>query len=180
MLIFVVASASACGVGQPISRTTGASAAQALSGTAEWLEFEPVSVRQEVFRDLVRQSQLQAGQRGAVFFPMLVDGEFVAARALDSRQDLLLSPDAGTGFELHFEARGERFSEERRDALQGLSEREAAELIARSLLHHWGLEVSEPLLVARAAGAPYAAAFIDGELRINPSFVYLAASAGSF
>jgi hypothetical protein len=169
-----LAVASACG-GPPLS-ARGPSTAQALTGTAEWLEFEPVAVRQELFREIARASQAQAGAHGAVLFPMLVGGEFVGARALDPRTDLLLAPDAGVPLVLTFDGRGERFSEDRRDAFQGLSEREAAELVARSLLHHWNLTPSGPVAVVRAPGAPYAAAWIDGELRLNPAFVYMAAA----
>jgi len=35
-----------------------------------------------------------------------------------------------------------------------------------------------PVQVDRAAGAPYAAAWVDGALRLNPAFVLLAAAAG--
>jgi hypothetical protein len=165
---------TACG-GPPLP-SKGVSTSQALIGTAEWLEFEPTAVRQELFRDVARQSQAQAGAHGAVLFPMLVNGEFVGARAIEPRMDLLLAPDAGAPLILTFEGRGERFSEDRRDAFQGLSEREAAELIARTLLSHWNVSVTGPVAVVRASGAPYAAAWIDGELRLNPAFVYMAAA----
>ena len=36
--------------------------------------------------------------------------------------------------------------------------------------------VADPIVVERAAGAPWAAAYIDGILRVNPSFVYMAAA----
>lgn len=166
--------ASACG-GPPLS-TRGPSTSQALTGTAEWLEFEPSAVRQELFRDIAKASQAQAGAHGTVLFPMLLDGEFVGARALEPHMDLLLGPDAGAPLLLTFDGRVERFSEDRREAFQGLSEREAAELIARTLLHHWNVSETGPIAVVRAPGAPYAAAWIDGELRLNPAFVYMAAA----
>lgn len=165
---------TACG-GPPLP-SKGVSTSQALIGTAEWLEFEPSTVRQDLFRDVARQSQAQAGAHGAVLFPMLVNGEFVGARAIEPRMDLLLAPDAGAPLILTFDGRGERFSEDRRDAFQGLSEREAAELIARTLLSHWNVSITGPVAVVRATGAPYAAAWIDGELRLNPAFVYMAAA----
>lgn len=164
---------AACGGGALPSR--GVSTSQALTGTAEWLEFEPASVRQDLFREVARQSQQQAGKHGAVLFPMLVNGEFVAAPALDTRTDLLLATDAGAPLILVFD-RGDRFSEDRRDAFQGLSEREAAEQVARSLLTFWNIRSTAPINVVRAAGSPYAAAWIDGELRLNPAFVYMAAA----
>jgi hypothetical protein len=165
---------SACGQGALSSR--GVSTGQALTGTAEWLEFEPTQVRVELFRDVARVSAAQAGSRGAVLFPMLVDGEFVAAPALETSSDLLGAADAGAAFDVAFDARSDRFSEDRRDAFQGLSEREAAELIARSLLTQWGLRPAGTVTVVRAAGAPYAAAWIDGQLRLNPAFIYMAAA----
>lgn len=165
---------TACG-GPPLP-SKGVSTSQALIGTAEWLEFEPASVRQDLFQDVARQSQAQAGAHGAVLFPTLVNGEFVGAKALEPRMDLLLAPDAGAPLILTFDGRGERFSEDRRDAFQGLSEREAAELIARTLLSHWNITASGPVAVVRVPGAPYAAAWIDGELRLNPAFVYMAAA----
>jgi hypothetical protein len=34
----------------------------------------------------------------------------------------------------------------------------------------------DPVLVVRTSGAPYAAAWIDGTLRVNPAFVVMAAA----
>ena len=61
-------------------------------------------------------------------------------------------------------------------SFQGLSEREASELVARSLLFTWGVRPDGPVKVVRAAGAPYAAAYLDGVLRLNPAFVYMASA----
>ncbi len=166
---------SACGVGgqAPLSRTLTTN--QALTGAAEWLEFETPAARVELLRDVVRQSQVQAGRAGTVLFPMssAMTGELLAAPALDSKIDLLAAADAGQGVVLTFDTRGDRFGEDRRDAFQGLSEREATELIARSLLAQWNVKTSGPVTVSRSAGAPYAAAWLDGTLRINPAFVYM-------
>ncbi len=170
----LVVTASACGVGPAPSRTLTSS--QALSGTPEWLEFETPAVRQELFREVARSSASQQGQVGAVLFPLMQDGQLRAAPALDPRVDLLQAPDAGV-LQLTFDTRGDRFSDDRRDAFQGLSEREVTELVARSLLTRWNVKTAGPVLVIRAAGAPYAAAWMDGVLRINPAFVYLAAAA---
>lgn len=163
-----------CGMGTNPAR--GVTSAQALTGTAEWLEFESPQVRVDLFRDLARQSTLQAGSHGAVLFPMLVGGEFVAAPALELGADLMGPGDAGAPLDLAFETRGDRFAEDRRDAFQGLSEREAAEQIARSLITLWNLKPTGAVTVVRTPGAPYAAAWIDGQLRLNPSFVYMAAA----
>lgn len=163
-----------CGVGGTPAR--GVSSTQALTGTAEWLEFESPQFRLELFRDVARQSASQAGTKGAVLFPMLVEGEFVAAPALDQAADLLSAGDAGAPVDLVFETRGDRFAEDRREAYQGLSEREAAEVIARSLMTLWNLKPTGAVTVVRVPGAPYAAAWIDGQLRLNPSFVYMASA----
>lgn len=164
----------ACGgTGLPTQRT---SASQALTGAPELLELEVPTARQELFREIARTSQLQAGitATGPVLFPIVQDGEVVAAPGFDPRADLLQAPDAGDPLQLDFG--GQRWAEDRRDSLQGLSEREAAELVARTLLYYWGVQPTGPVLVDRASGAPYAAAYVDGILRINPAFVYMAAS----
>ena len=175
LISFVFVLSAACGTGT-LSPSRELSTSQALTGTAEWLEFEPASRRVDLFREVARTSQLEAGTTGAVLFPVLQDGQYVAAPGLDPRSDLLLAPDAGAPLILTFDARSDPFSEERRDAWQGLSEREATELVARTLLHHWGISPPGAVVVMRSAGAPYAAAYMDGVLRINPAFVYMAAA----
>lgn len=176
-LVFAMLS-TACGVGGQPSLSRNITSSQALTAAAEWLEFETPAVRAELLRDVVRQSQLQAGRSGTVMFPMSGDssGQLVAAPALDTGIDLLAAADAGAGVMLSFDTRGDRFGEDRRDAFQGLSEREATELVARSILAKWNVKHNGPVTVSRAAGAPYAAAWLDGTLRINPSFVYMAAA----
>jgi hypothetical protein len=156
---------------------------QALTWTPEVVEVEPAAARQELFRELARNSQGEAGQpaRQAVLFVMSTDGELVAAPGLDARADLLSgSPaDAGQTHLLSFPSAGTaQWPEERRESLQGLSEREVAELVARSLLSAWSVRPRGVVQVDRAPGAVYAAAYVDGILRLNPSFLYLAASVG--
>jgi hypothetical protein len=166
--------AVACG-GTALS-THAPTTQQALTQTAEFLEFETPATRGDLFRDVARTSVLQAGSRGPVLFPMLRNGELVAAPGFEPRTDLLMGVDAGSGLQLTFESSGEAWSEDRRESFQGLSEREAAELVARSLLNLWGVSPSAPVVVERASGAPWAAAYLDGILRVNPSFVYMAAA----
>ena len=176
----VLVLAAACGQGTSLPASSRApSLSQTLTGTAEALEYETPTVRIELFREAARMSLQQAGQEAvqSVLFPMLgAEGRFFAAPGLDPRVDLLLAPgsDGGAGWQLTFPTRGDRWAEDRRESFQGLSEREAAELVARSLLFQWNVETSVPVVVDRAAGAPYAAAYLDGVLRINPAFVYLA------
>lgn len=168
---------AACGGGVSLpSRTM--TAQQALTGNAEALEFEAPQVRQELYRSILKTSQAQAGQvaSGPVFFPMLSGQDFVAAPALDVRADLLSGSDAGNPVQLVMDNREEGWAEDRRDSFQGLSEREAAEQVARSLIALWGIQTTEPVVVVRNSGAPYAAAWIDGTLRVNPAFVVMAAA----
>jgi hypothetical protein len=174
LILFAIALAG-CGVGGAPNRVPTAS--QALTGTAEWLEFETPQTRADLFTDIAKSSITQAGQPATdqSLFPMLTNNEFVGAPALDPKTDLLQAPDAGV-IQLVLDGNSERWSEDRRDSLQGLSEREAVELIARSLIHLWGLQPDGPVRVDRAAGAPYAAAWVDGILKVNPSFVYMAAA----
>jgi hypothetical protein len=172
LIISALGLATACGV--PPAKNM--SSTQALTQTAEWLEFESPSVRLELFRDLAKQSLVQSGSNArTVLFPMLVNGAFEGAPGFDPATDLLSAGDAGTAVDLVFD-RGDRFGEERREAFQGLSEREAAELIARSLLNQWNIKAVGQVTVVRVSGAPYAAAWIDGQIRLNPSFICLAAT----
>ena len=179
LLLSVVVLTACGGTGAP-SRSS-LSARQALTSAPEALEFEPASTRQELFRELARLSEQEEGQaaQALVLFPISHRGELVAAPGFDARMDLLQAPDAGGVLQLTFDGRtGEHWPEERRDSLQGLSEREASELVARTLLTHWGIQQTGAVQVDRVSGAPYAVAYVDGILRINPAFLYLAAASG--
>lgn len=150
---------------------------QALLGAPEATELEPLANRQELFKELVRSAQAQAGLplQGSFFvFPVAQGQVLVGAPALDLRVDLLGGADAGQATQLVFEGRGERFGDERRDVFQGLSERETAELVARSLLAQWKISPQGAVRVERVTGAPYAAAWVDGVLRLNPALLPLA------
>lgn len=164
--------------GGPVPSGRAISLSQALTGVPELLEFEPAAVRAELRRDIMRASLSQSGQpaRAAVIFPIVREGAFVGAPALPARMDLLSLSDAGASLAVTFDTKGERWGEDRRDATQGLSEREAAELVARCLIQAWGLNLTGTVVLERSSGAPYAAAYLDGILRINPVLIYLAAS----
>lgn len=179
-LLLSVVVLTACG-GAGVPSRTSLSARQALTSSPEALEFEPASTRLELFRELARLSEQEEGQaaQALVLFPISQNGELVAAPGFGTRMDLLQAPDAGGVLELTFDGRtGEHWPEERRDSLQGLSEREAAELVARTLLTHWGIHPTGAVQVDRVSGAPYAVAYVDGIVRINPAFLYLAAATG--
>jgi len=177
---FVALALTACGGGPTASRAW--QMRQALTSPPELLEFETLSARQEMFREMARASQSEAGQpaTASVLFPVSQESELlVAAPGFESQYDLLQAPDAGHLL-LSFDPRGgERWPEDRRESLMGLSEREAAELVARTLLSRWGVQPAGSVEVDRAIGAPYAAAYVDGILRLNPSLLYLAASVGA-
>jgi hypothetical protein len=175
----VMASAVLAACGDPTSPVRTPSARQALTLDAAAIEFESLGARQEMFRELVRASQVQAERDGTdpVLFPTLRDGRLVAAKPLEGRADLLQAPDAGAALALRFSGH-DPWPEDRREALQGLSEREAAELVARTLLAQWGVATDAEILVDRAEGAPYAVAYVDGVLRVNPVFLYMAAAIG--
>jgi hypothetical protein len=167
-----------CGFGAlPVSHPT---AAQSLVQTAEFLEFESPSTRVQLYRDLAKLSAESAASRSQPVFLILRQGVVERAPALEASVDLLQAPDAGARFELELVSRTRSvqtaFSEDRREAYQGLSEREVAELVARSLLERWKVADSNAIAVERAPGAPYAAALIDDVLRINPALLYLAAA----
>jgi hypothetical protein len=152
-----------------------------MTAAAEQVEVEPAAARLQMFREVAMLSQLEAGRPATAdaFFPIVQDGAVVSAPGLDARADLLQAPDSGHPLELSFDGPGERWPEDRRDALQGLSEREAAEYVARSLLTAWAVHPTVAVQVDRAAGAPYAAAYVDGVLRINPAFISMAAAASA-
>ena len=179
-LLLSLVTLTGCGVGGAPVRAS-LSARQALTSPPELLEFETSTTRLELYREVARISEVEAGQtaQAPVLFPISQRGELVAAPGFESRTDLLLAPDAGAPLQLSFDGRaGERWPEDRREGLQGLSEREAAELVARTLLAHWRVNPSGGVQVDRASGAPYAAAYVDGILRINPAFLYMAAAQG--
>lgn len=179
LLLSVVVLTACGGAGAP-SRTS-LTARQALTSSPEALEFEQASTRLELFRELARLSEQEEGQaaQALVLFPISQNGELVAGPGFGTRMDLLQAPDAGGVLQLTFDGRtGEHWPEERRDSLQGLSEREAAELVARTLLTHWGIHPTGAVQVDRVSGAPYAVAYVDGIVRINPAFLYLAAASG--
>nr|WP_238540065.1 hypothetical protein [Corallococcus macrosporus] len=179
MLLSLVMVLTACGEAGAPARAT-MSARQALTNPPEFLEFESPATRLELFREVARQSVIESGQaaQALVLFPVSRQGELLAAPGFDAKMDLFQAPDAGAPLELVFESGGERWPEDRREGLQGLSEREAAELVARTLLAHWDIEPDSAVQVDRASGAPYAVAYVDGILRINPAFLYLAAAYG--
>jgi hypothetical protein len=139
-----------------------------LAASPDLLEVEPLATRQALFREATSTTTL-------LLFPVIQSGQLRSAPP--AARDLLQVPDAGAPASLTFASEGiERWPSERRESLLGLSEREVAELVARTLLEQWGLRSAATIRVDRAVGAPYAVAYADGVLRVNPSFLYLATS----
>ena len=152
-----------------------------LTNDAERLEFEAQPVLTDLFNEASRISRSEGSSASRQSTPFLIiqNGQTSAAPGFDMHADLLQPPDAGQPVQISFGDRGEgRWPEDRRPALGGLSEREAAEQVARSLLSLWGIE-SNSVLVMRAPNAPFAAAYTDSDatLRLNPAFLYMAAAA---
>ncbi len=165
------------GCGELPTQGRGTSLRSALTNDAEQLEFVAQPSLQTLLEDAYRISRSEAGHAAKPTAPFLMEqkGQWVAAPGLEARTDLLQPPDGGQPAQLSFGDRG-RWPEDRRAALGGLSEHEAAEQVARSLLALWGIPL-ESVLVVRAPNAPYAAALTDdGTLRINPAFLYMAAA----
>ena len=177
-LLVVLALAAGCGeVGVGASAPVAPGVREVLLEPVEQVESLAPNVREDLYRSLLRASAAEAQDGVLAVFPIVQNGTLRAAPPLEGRLDLLEVPDGGEPVLLNLDGlSGERWPADRRDSLQGLSEREAAELVARSLAVRWSLRPRAAIRVERAAGAPYAAAYADGVLRLNPTLLYLAAA----
>lgn len=175
VLLTVALLLSACGDAPARAPSSGR---QALTQEPERLAEASRAQRAAWLEELLCAAQAEAGQPATAqsLFPLLLGELAVSAPALDPQADLLAVAPSHPA-RLALDGRG-GWGEQREEALGGLSEREVAELLARSLLSRWGIPAAVPVQVDRAAGAPYAAAWVDGALRLNPAFVLLAAAAG--
>lgn len=164
---------AACGGGVPAR--TPASARQALTLQPERLAEASRAQRAAWLDELRRASHAEAGQPATAqsLFPLLLGDRAVSAPALEPGE--LLSPSPSHPARLALDGRS-GWGDQPEESLGGLTEREAADLVARALLAHWGIPSAVPVQLDRATGAPYAAAWVDGALRLNPAFVLLAAS----
>jgi len=178
-LLLPVLLLAACGeVGMGAPAQNQPSVRQVLVEPPEQVEALSPQARADLFRTLLRESGAGTPDGLLALFPIVQDGTVRAAPPIgDGRLDLLDVSDGGEPLVVNLDsALTDRWPLERRDALQGLSEREAAELVARSLAVRWGLHPRAALRVERAAGAPYAAAYAESVLRVNPALLYLAAA----
>src|SRR5678816_1006724 len=148
-LLLPVLLLAACGdVGMGAPTPSQPSVRQVLLEPPEQVEALPAQARAELFRSLLRASGAGTADGLLALFPMVQDGAVRAAPAIDGRLDLLDGSDGGEPLVLNLDAAlAERWPLERREALQGLSEREAAELVARSLAARWGLRPRAALRV---------------------------------
>lgn len=173
--VLLLAACGEVGIGAP--QPSQPSLRQALLEPPEQVEALPAQARADLFRSLLRASGDGAPDGLLALFPVVQNGLVRAAPPLEGRLDLLDGADGGEALLLNLDgAVADRWPLDRREALQGLSEREAAEIVARSLATQWGLRPRAALRVERAAGAPYAAAYAEGVLRLNPALLYLAAA----
>jgi len=177
-LLLVLALAAGCGeIGPGMTAPAAPTVREALLEPVEQVESLSPAIRAELYRALLRDSGGEAQDGVLALFPMVQNGTLRAAPQLEGRLDLLEVPDGGEPLLLNLDGlSAERWPTDRSDSLQGLSEREAAELVARSLAARWSLRPKSALRVERASGVPYAAAYADGLLRINPNLLYLAAA----
>ena len=177
-LLGCLALAAGCGeVGLGAPAPISPTVRQVLLEPPEQVEALPAGLRQDLYRSLLKASLGGPSDGLLALFPVVQNGTLGAAPALEVRLDLLEVPDGGEPLVVNLDSTtGDRWPLDRRDALQGLSEREAAELVARSLASRWSLHPRAALRVERAASVPYAAAYADGVLRLNPALLYLAAA----
>jgi len=177
-LLLPVLLLAACGeVGMGAPTPSQPSVRQVLLEPPEQVESLPAQTRADLFRSLVRATSAGTPDGLLALFPIVKDGAVRAAPPIDGRLDLFDVADGGEPLVVNLDAAlTDSWPLDRRDSLQGLSEREAAELVARSLAARWGLRPRAALRVERATSAPYAAAYVDGILRVNPSLLYLAAA----
>jgi hypothetical protein len=178
--LFIAAAALCLACGGVVVSPPSLNVRAALTGAPEAVLAEPTASRADLFAEVARASLEESGRAAGpeVLFPIVQDGSAIAAPGFDPRTDLLAGADAGDPLWLNLDEGTEPWPELRRPSLQGLSEKEAAELVARSLIARWDLHPHGEIAIERASGAPYAAAWADGVLRVNPSFLYLAAAVG--
>jgi len=179
---------------------------EALVSPAEMLEYESPATRQALWEELLHQAREQAQNPSHMLplFPLSSPSGFVAKEGLVepfhcSKEVLAMAPkEAPLGLleeeadskeeapefapkeewaelSLKMDERRESWSDTPREEWRGLSEREVMRCLALSLLAQW--QVKGEISVQRVTRSPYAAAYVEGSLRLNPAFVSLAAAA---
>jgi hypothetical protein len=168
---FALAS-SGCGPGVVVTSANPSELRAALFASAEELSVTPDSDRSKLYDELVAVASDEASRQepdAPVLFPVATDQRVVAA-PFSPNLDLLKPPADAPDVELVDTP--ERWSAEPQPGLMGATERGTAIDVSRSLLAEW--HVTNHVLVVRAPAVPFAAAFVDGQLRLNPALLYLA------
>jgi uncharacterized protein (TIGR03382 family) len=149
-----------------------ASVSEALGAGSEELDFASPAARARLFGLVEAQSRAQAAAPAP---------DSPAVFAVEVSSSLLPAPlptaaalRAGAAALVDLEASEDPWPREPRAGLLGASERDAARAASSALAEALSLG-GRTLVVERAAGAPYAAAWVQGKLRLNPALLYLAA-----
>jgi len=162
----------ACGGGVS-SFSPSPSLEKALASPPEMLEYEALSTRQALWEELLAQAQEQALGPSPVqpLFPIFTSTGFVAKQG---PLELLHCPENPAGLVLKLDERRESWSDTPKENGRGLSEKKLARCLALSLLTQW--QIKGEVNLQKVTRSPYAAAYVEGSLRLNPSFVSLAAA----
>jgi hypothetical protein len=164
----------ACGESVP-AVSSPPSLEKALVSPSGMLEYELSSTRQALWEELLAQAQEQATHpsHAQPLFPIFMSTGFVAK---EGPAELLHCFEAeALELVLKWDERRESWSDIPREDWRGLSERELARCLALSLLTQW--QIKGEVSLQKVPRSPYAAAYVEGSLRLNPAFVSLAAAA---
>ncbi len=144
-----------------------------LVSSSDYLELTPPARRAQLFAELGAQADSQAREQ-AIDSPALV--------ALERQGNLIAVPLPAAGqlldggqASVDVETSSDPWPIDPRESLGGQSERERALAVGSALAALLGADGQ--VVIQRAAGAPYAAALLLGELRLNPALLYLASAA---
>ncbi len=151
-----------------------ASVSEALSAGSEELDFASPAARARLFGLVEAQSRIQAATP-APDSPAVFAVE-VSSSLLPAVLPTAGALRAGSTAPVDLDASEDPWPTEPRAGLSGMSEREAARAASSVLAEALSLG-GRTLVVERATGAPYAAAWVERKLRLNPALLYLAAGA---
>ena len=164
--------ALSCGPAGLAPADTGAPGQDDLVAAPDALEASTPVQRAQMFDEARSRSALQAQAQlfdGPVVFPIEREGHLVAAPLPTAGELLAGAPDA-----VDLDGSADPWPTDPREALGGASERDLAARVAAALASSAGL-AGRPQ-VERDLEAPYAAAVVEGQIRLNPALLYLAAA----
>lgn len=145
----------------------------ALASAPEELDLTSSEVRARLYGELLRQSEAQARAEltdEPAWFAVAREHQLVA-------RTLPFALFAGGPATVDVESSQDPWPDEPRASLGGLSERDLAIRAGATFVRVLRIPPAEPVIVERAPGAPFAAAWLEGRLRLNPALIYLAAGA---